>query len=188
MDRRLDRLWALSRQDDARREDTRQDDTPKPRKPEKEREKPREEPGKPAVLVVHPAVSTGRLIRETLESFTTAEVDTSPDAVYGFELALKKRYKLFIFGLRTPVIEGPLLYELISKAYSFCHEGSRLAPAVIYINEPGARITNSEVIQDARVKGILSKPLSIEKLLETIGDILPRVEPIGHGPEENPAV
>jgi hypothetical protein len=138
------------------------------------------------VLVVHPAVSTCRLIREALESFTTAEVDTSPDAVYGFELALNKRYKLFFFALEIPVIEGPLLYELISKAYSFCHEGARLAPAVIYINEPGTHLPNSEITHDARVKGILSKPLSIEKLLETIGDILPRKEPIGHGPAEKP--
>lgn len=172
----MDRLWALSRPDD----------TPKPPGPEKETKKPPREraktPGRPTVLVVHPAVSTCRLIREALESFTTAEVDTSPDAVYGFELALKKRYKLFFFGLKSPVIDGPLLYELISKAYGFCHEGARLAPAVIFINEPGARPPGPEITQDARVKAVLSKPLRIEKLLETVGGILPRKEPLGPGP------
>jgi hypothetical protein len=49
-------------------------------------------------------------------SATVAEVDTCPDAVYGFELALKRDYQLFIFALRLPLIEGPLLYDLICKA------------------------------------------------------------------------
>lgn len=130
------------------------------------------------VLVVHPAASTGRLIRETLENFTEAEVDTSPDTVYGFELALQRRYKLFVFGLALPHIDGPLLYELICKTHPYCHGGSRTAPGVIFVREDGDPRPPEEIGRDARVKAILTKPLSIERLLKSVEGALELRAPI----------
>lgn len=130
------------------------------------------------VLVVYPAASTGRLIRETLENFTAAEVDTSPDTIYGFELALKRRYHLFVFGLVLPHIDGPLLYELISKTHPYCHGGTRGAPGVVFVREESDPRPTEEINRDARVKGVLTKPLSIERLLQSVEGALERRAPI----------
>lgn len=122
------------------------------------------------VLVVHHAGPTLRLIREALQAFTQAEVDTTPDALYGFEIALKRPYKLFIFSLPLPNINGELLYELVDKAYVHCHEGVRVTPAVIYIIEQGQNMQHQELMRDARVRGLLSKPLNIDRLLKLVGE------------------
>jgi CheY-like chemotaxis protein len=120
------------------------------------------------VLVVHPAAPTLRLIRETLTQFTTGEVDTTPDPVYGFELALQRQYQLYIVGVSMAVLDGVLLYELISKAHGFCHAGARSAPGVIFLLERNAARTREELARDARVKGVLGLPLRIERLLEAV--------------------
>ncbi|MBL9153553.1 MAG: hypothetical protein JNK37_13750 [Verrucomicrobiales bacterium] len=134
---------------------------------------------KPRVLVVHPAASTGRLIRESLQNFTQAEIDLSPDTSHGFEMALSRRYHLFIFALHLPDMDGPLLYEMISKAYAAFREGeSRTAPGVIFVREPEERLPPPEISRDARVKGILSKPLSIERLLDAVKSTLPMRDPM----------
>ena len=70
------------------------------------------------VLVAHPVGSTARLMRETLENFTSAEVETTSNFLRAFELALQKRYEMFFFGMSIGDLDGPLLYELISKAYA----------------------------------------------------------------------
>jgi hypothetical protein len=120
------------------------------------------------VLVVHPAAPTLRLIRETLTQFTTGEVDTTPDPVYGFELALQRKYCLYIFGVTMEVLDGVLLYELISKAHGFCHTGARSAPGVLFMLERSAARRREELARDARVKGVLGLPLKIERLLEGV--------------------
>lgn len=122
------------------------------------------------VLVVHHAGPTLRLIREALQGFTKATVDTTPDALYGFEMALKRPYKLFIFSLSLPTIKGELLYELIDKAYRHCHDGVRVTPAVMYIVEEGQMMQSQELMRDARVRGILTKPLNIDRLLKGVGE------------------
>lgn len=131
------------------------------------------------VLVVHPSAPTLRLIRETLTQFTTAEVDTTPDPVYGFELALQRRYRLFIFAVSMEVLDGVLLYELLSKAHGFCHQGARSAPGVLYLSERSAARRREEFSRDARVKGLLGLPLKIERLLEGVKGTLTVREGLG---------
>ncbi len=134
------------------------------------------------MLVIHSAASTGRLIRETLENFTIARVDTSPDTVHGYEMALARRYQLFIFALHLPDMEGTLLYEMISKTYAAFRDGEgRVAPGVIFIREPDESPPGDEIARDARVKGILGKPLSIERLLDSVKTTLPLREPMMGG-------
>jgi len=120
------------------------------------------------VLVVHNAGPTLRLIREALQGFTDAAVDTTPDALYGFEMAMQRRYRLFIFSLSLPTINGELLYDLIDKAYRHCHEGVKVTPAIIYIVEEKQAMQSQELSRDARVRGILTKPLNIDRLLATV--------------------
>ncbi|MCB1233785.1 MAG: hypothetical protein KDM91_01785, partial [Verrucomicrobiae bacterium] len=133
---------------------------------------------KPRVLVVHPVASTGRLVREALENFTHAEVDTSPDAIHGFELALRRHYRLFVFALFPPDLDGVLLYELLCKAHPRTHRASPTAPGVVFVRETGDPPPAADLARDARVKAILTKPLSIEKLLQSVDGTLKRRDPI----------
>lgn len=131
----------------------------------------------PRILVVNSAGSTGRLVRETLENFGVADVDTCPDAVYGFELALKQEYQLYIFALHLPLIEGPLLYELISKSMRFAggiEDATKQAPGIVYIRETGDPVPSDDLNRDARVKGFLKKPLKIERMLQVVRSALPK--------------
>ncbi|NNE90840.1 MAG: hypothetical protein HKN23_04265, partial [Verrucomicrobiales bacterium] len=141
--------------------------------PEPEPEAEAEDLPRPRVLVVHGASATGRLVRETLEDFSIADVDTCPDAVYGFELALQRDYQLFLFALHLPLIDGPLLYELICKAQKLAGNGIQ-APGVIFVREPSDPPPAEDLNRDARVKGFLMKPLKIERLLQVVKHALPR--------------
>ena len=124
------------------------------------------------VLVAHPVVSTARLMRETLENFTSAEVETTPNFLRAFELALQKRYEMFFFGMSIGDLDGPLLYELISKAYA-CGTGLRkLAPAVVFVREKDDPKLPEELERDVRVKDVVSKPLRIDRLLKAVESIV----------------
>jgi len=122
----------------------------------------------PRVLVAHDDVGTLRLIRETLAQFGECEIDTSPTAEYAYELALQREYALFIFGLSLPVIHGELLYGLLAKAYPLCHQGSRACPGVLYIADAPDAGRVEQLQREARVKGVLVKPLSIERILNRV--------------------
>ena len=124
------------------------------------------------VLVAHPVGSTARLMRETLENFTSAEVETTPNFLRAFELALQKRYEMFFFGMSIGDLDGPLLYELISKAYA-CGTGLRkLAPAVVFVREKDDPKLPEELERDVRVKDVVSKPLRIDRLLKAVESIV----------------
>jgi CheY-like chemotaxis protein len=127
---------------------------------------------KPRVLAAHDDVGTLRLIREALGSFAVCDVDTSPTAEYAFELGLQRDYKLFLFGLHLPVINGELLYDLLSKAYPYCHEGKKIAPAVIFIGDESTVPRLHEFKRDARVKDVVLKPLGIARLLQAVGGLI----------------
>ncbi len=129
------------------------------------------------VLLVHEDVSTMRLVREALESFTICDVDSSPNAVYAFERALQRPYDLFVFSLTLPEVHGELLYELISKAYQYTHTGARTAPAVIYLGEQRHANRAEELQRDARVKGVVLRPIRLERLLEKARRVLPSKDP-----------
>ena len=119
-------------------------------------------------MPAHEDVGTLRLLRETLENLTPCKVDTTPNAQYAFELALQREYQLFMFGLGLPVIEGELLYSLLVKALPFCHSGDRSCPGVVYIADP-VHSAQAEVLQrEARVKGVLVKPLTVDRIISTV--------------------
>jgi CheY-like chemotaxis protein len=61
------------------------------------------------VLVAHEEVSTMRLIRDSLLSFTLCEVDTCFSGEVAFERCLQRRYKLIVLSLHLPVLPGELL-------------------------------------------------------------------------------
>jgi CheY-like chemotaxis protein len=81
------------------------------------------------VLVVDDDPAVLRIIRETLQNVLHWEVDSSPKPEYAFELALKKNYDLMIFDFSMPMIDGTLLFLLISKAYEHATPARRMPPA-----------------------------------------------------------
>lgn len=138
-----------------------------------------ESSGPPAVLVVNQFASTYRLIRESLENFTNARVQTSPNSLHAFEKALQNEYKLFIFGLHMPDLDGPVLYELISTAYVYGGRKRKIPPAVLFVREKDDPRPPDELSRDARVKAILMKPIRIERLLQSVEGVLEREDPLG---------
>lgn len=124
------------------------------------------------VLVAHPATSTTRLVRETLEQFTGARVITAADPLRAFELALQRRYSLFIFALRFDDLAGPMLYELISKACASGHGPHLLPPGVVFIREKDDPKPPETLLRDVRVKDVLAKPIRIERLLQAVSGAL----------------
>ncbi|MDF1741284.1 MAG: hypothetical protein P1U86_19145, partial [Verrucomicrobiales bacterium] len=123
------------------------------------------------ILVAHGVTSTSRLIRETLENFTEAEVDTTSDPVRAFELALQKPFRRFFFAMQVGELSGAMLYELISKAYANGRAQRSLAPGVVFIREKSDPQLPPELARDARVKDSISKPIRIDRLLKSVEDI-----------------
>ena len=129
-------------------------------------------PGPVEVLIAHPVASTARLIRETLENFTNCRAVTTADPLRAFELALQKRFGLFLFAMQTGELSGPMLYELISKACTAGRGPRLLAPAVIFVREKDDPQVPEVFTRDARVKDVLHKPIRIERLLESVAGVL----------------
>lgn len=125
----------------------------------------------PKVLLLHGDMPTSRLVRESLEAFCECSVDTTSAALTAFERALQKDYKLFLFDLHQSVLDGAMLYELLSKVYQFSQPVRQL-PAVIFFCEPREAISRDDLIRDARVKALLPTPVNISKLLEKVAGIL----------------
>jgi len=131
----------------------------------------------PLVLVVHPVATTSRLIRETLENFTSAKVETTPDPVRGLELALLHSYRVYFFAMKMPELSGPTLYEMISTAHRIGRGTAPLAPGLVLVREREDPKLPDDLINDARIKGVVTKPIRIERLLESIKGALELRDP-----------
>lgn len=114
-----------------------------------------------------------RLIRDALLSFTLCEVDTCLSGDSAFERCLQRRYKLIILSLHLPILSGELVYELLAKVHHYGHTSGRVAPPVIFIGEANDQIRVEELQRDVRVKGVLVKPLRIDRILAKARLILP---------------
>lgn len=135
------------------------------------------EPDPKRVLIVDDDAAVLRIIRDALQNFLHWEVDTSPKPEYGFELALKKNYDLMIFDFSMPLIDGTLLFLLISKVY----ENStppRTVPPLLLVSGQGADERAQELLREARVRGFLAKPFTITRLLEKVKACLPETHAV----------
>ena len=135
----------------------------------------RSEPKK--ILIVDDDVSLMRVTREALTSFLHCEVDTSPKPEYGFELALKKTYDLLIFDFSMPMIDGAMLFFLIGKVYQ-ASQPPRVVPPLLLVSGRGDEERAQELLREAGVRGLISKPYAINKLLERVKECVPGIEPI----------
>jgi len=132
------------------------------------------EPDTKRVLIVDDDTAVLRIMRESLQNFLHWEVDTSPKPEYGFELALKKNYDLMIFDFSMPLIDGTLLFLLISKVYENASPARRVPPLLL-VSGQGSDERAQELLKEARVRGFLAKPFTINRLIEKAKACLPEV-------------
>jgi DNA-binding response OmpR family regulator len=107
-----------------------------------------------------------------LQNFLHWEVDSSPKPEYGFELALKKDYDLMIFDFSMPLIDGTLLFLLISKVYENSSPPRRVPPLLL-VSGQGSDERAQELLKEARVFGFLPKPFTINRLLDKVKECFP---------------
>ena len=130
------------------------------------------------ILIVDDDVGLMRVTREALTSFLRCEVDTSPKPEYGFELALKKTYDLFLFDVQMPMIDGAMLFFLIGKVYNHSVP-PRIVPPLLLVTGKGDEKRAQELLQEAGVRGLIPKPFAINRLIEKVKECVPGIETIG---------
>jgi two-component system, chemotaxis family, chemotaxis protein CheY len=135
-------------------------------------------PGETArILMVDDDVALLRVVREAFTSCLRCEVDTSPRPEYGFELALKKRYDLFIFDFQMPMIDGAMLFFLIGKVYNNL-QPPRIVPPLLLVSGKADEDRAQELLKEPGVRGLVAKPFSIKRLLEKAQDCVPAMESV----------
>jgi CheY-like chemotaxis protein len=130
------------------------------------------------ILIVDDDVGLMRVTREALTSFLRCEVDTSPSPEYGFELALKKTYDLFLFDFSMPMIDGAMLFFLIGKVYNHSVP-PRIVPPLLLVTGKGEEKRAQELLREPGVRGLVPKPFAINRLIEKVKECLPEIETIG---------
>jgi CheY-like chemotaxis protein len=130
------------------------------------------------ILIVDDDVALLRIVREALTTCLVCEVDTSPDPAYGFELALKKPFDLFIFDFSMPMIDGAMLFFLIGKAYDHANP-PRTIPPLVLVSGKGEAERAQDLLKEPGVRGLVPKPFSINRLIEKVKQCLPGIQDRG---------
>jgi hypothetical protein len=116
------------------------------------------------VLVLHGDLAVTRLVRETLQAFFLCEVESAAVALGAYERALQSDWTLFIFDLESPVLSGPLLYDLLARAYQFAAPPRQLPPLIFLCSAVEAGRSEAH-LRDTRVVGLLPTPLTLAQIL-----------------------
>ena len=116
-----------------------------------------------------------RVVREAFTNCLRCEVDTSPKPEYGFELALKKRYDLFVFDFQMPMIDGAMLYFLIGKVYNNVHP-PQIVPPLVLISGKADEERAQELLREPGVRGLVAKPFSINRLMQKAQECVPQLQ------------
>lgn len=119
------------------------------------------------ILIVDDEVALLRITREALVASFRCEVDTSPTPEYGFELALKQDYDLFIFDFSMPMIDGAMLFFLIGKVYNNI-DPARVVPPLLLVSGKGDEARAQELLKEPGVAGFIAKPFSMNRLLNKV--------------------
>jgi DNA-binding NtrC family response regulator len=127
------------------------------------------------ILIVDDEVALLHVTREALSSYFRCEVDTSPKPEYGFEIALKKTYDLFIFDFSMPMIDGAMLFFLIGKVYNSI-EPVRIVPPLLLVSGKGDETRAQELLKEPGVAGFIAKPFLINRLLEKVRQTVSGIE------------
>jgi CheY-like chemotaxis protein len=127
------------------------------------------------ILMVDDDAALLRIVREALTSVLRCQVDTSPIPQYGFELALKKSYDLFVFDFQMPMIDGAMLFFLIDKVYNHA-QPVRKVPPLILVSGKADEARAQELLKEPGVRGLIAKPFAMNRLLDKIREVVPGIE------------
>lgn len=116
-----------------------------------------------------------RVVREAILATLQCEVDTSPKPEYAFELALKKKYDLFVFDFQMPMIDGAMLFFLIGKVYQNI-QPIREVPPLILVSGKAEENRAQELLKEPGVAGLVAKPFAINRLVDKIRAAVPGIE------------
>src|ERR1700693_6479195 len=122
-------------------------------------------------LMVDDDVAILRVVREALTANWKCEVDPSPKPEYAFELALKKKYDLFMFDFQMPMSDGAVLFFLIGKVYQNVQPIREVPPLILVSGQADERRAQ-ELLKEPGVAGLIAKTFAINRLLETIKESL----------------
>ncbi len=128
-------------------------------------------------MIADDDVALLNIVREALTVHFRCDVDTSPRPEYGFELALKKTYDLFIFDFSMPMIDGAMLFFLIGKVYNNI-EPPRSVPPLLLVSGKGDERRAQELLKEPGVAGFLAKPFLMNRLLEKVKQTVEGIETI----------
>ena len=130
------------------------------------------------ILIVDDEVPLLRVMREALTACLRCEVDSSPQSEYGFELAIRGTYDLFIFDFAMPMIDGALLFFLIGKVYNNM-EPPRTVPPLLLVSGKAEEERAQQLLKEPGVVGLIAKPFAMNRLLDKIKECVPGVDPLG---------
>ena len=119
------------------------------------------------ILIVDDEVALLRIMREGLTASFHCEVDTSPKPEYGFELALRQNYDLFVFDFSMPMIDGAMLFFLIGTVYNTV-KPRRTLPPLVLVSGKGDEARAQELLKEPSVAGFIAKPFSMNRLLDKV--------------------
>src|SRR5438309_9713371 len=127
------------------------------------------------ILMVDDNVALLRVVREALMASLQCEVDTSPKPEYAFELALKKKYNLFIFDFQMPMIDGAMLFFLIGKVYNNI-QPPRIVPPLLLVSGKADEEGAQDLLKEPGVRGLVAKPFSMNRLLQKAQECVPGMQ------------
>ncbi len=120
------------------------------------------------LLVVDDDAEILRIVRDTVQSFLGWDVVSTVDSVYGFELALREDFDLYLFDLVMPRMGGDLLYELLGKVQTICKERTQQLPPLLLLSGHGQSDQAQELLSLPGVRGILPKPFEVQRMLDKL--------------------
>ncbi len=120
------------------------------------------------VLLIDQDVAWLDSAREAMLSWPMIQLVSSPDPEYGFELAIRERFHLFIFGGNMQPLRAALLYRLIDRVYCYGRSTRQSLPPIFLVTPDLARNDERELCDEPGWQGLLVRAAEPQALARRI--------------------